>query len=101
MIEQAVLVSEGTLLWLADALKPPPAGQAEAAAGTLVDVERAHIVKVLEQCGWKIEGKDGAAAILGLKPSTLRSRLAKLQISRDRTPTICRDPRPVVAADRG
>jgi PAS domain S-box-containing protein len=82
VIEQAVLVSEGTLLRLADALRAPAAQTDGGAAGTLVDIERSHIIKVLEQCGWKIEGKDGAAAILGLKPSTLRSRLAKLQISR-------------------
>ena len=83
VIEQAVLVSDGPALRLADALRP-----AEPAAGpgfallSLQDLERGHIVKVLEHCSWKVEGAQGAAAILGLKPSTLRSRMQKLEIAR-------------------
>jgi transcriptional regulator with GAF, ATPase, and Fis domain len=46
------------------------------------DVERAHILKILVDCNWKINGEDGAANRLGLNPSTLRSRLKKLQIER-------------------
>jgi len=38
--------------------------------------------KVLEMTGWRIRGKDGAAEILDLKPSTLESRMAKLNLSR-------------------
>ena len=45
--------------------------------------ERSHIVAVLESAGWKISGPDGAAEKLGLAPSTLRSRMKKLGISRD------------------
>jgi hypothetical protein len=44
--------------------------------GTLVDVERRHIVRVLSGVRWRIEGAGGGAQILGLKPSTLRSRMA-------------------------
>lgn len=43
---------------------------------------RARIVAVLESTGWKISGPDGAAEKLGLAPSTLRSRMKKLGISR-------------------
>jgi transcriptional regulator with GAF, ATPase, and Fis domain len=48
----------------------------------LESVERAHVVRVLEQTGWVIEGKKGAASALGLAPSTLRSRMAQLAIRR-------------------
>jgi transcriptional regulator with GAF, ATPase, and Fis domain len=37
---------------------------------------------VLDHCNWKLEGAQGAAEILGLKPSTLRSRMQKLEIAR-------------------
>jgi transcriptional regulator with GAF, ATPase, and Fis domain len=51
-------------------------------ARNLVDMEKNHIIEVLEDTKWKIEGETGAAEILGVKPSTLRSRLQKLQIKR-------------------
>ena len=54
----------------------------EAADERLDAVERAHIVRVLERTGWVVEGKNGAASILGLAPSTLRSRMAQLRIVR-------------------
>jgi formate hydrogenlyase transcriptional activator len=47
---------------------------------TLEDVERAHIRTMLAQTGWRIEGEQGAAALLGLNPSTLRGRIRKLGI---------------------
>jgi transcriptional regulator with GAF, ATPase, and Fis domain len=47
-------------------------------------VERAHIVSVLEECGWRIKGKSNAAERLGLHPSTLLHRLKKLGIERPR-----------------
>jgi transcriptional regulator with GAF, ATPase, and Fis domain len=47
---------------------------------TLEDIERSHILRVLEQTQWAIEGERGAARILGLNPSTLRGRLRKLGI---------------------
>jgi len=45
-------------------------------------VERAHVEAVLERCGGRVEGPGNAAEILGLKPSTLRSRMKKLGIRR-------------------
>jgi chemotaxis protein methyltransferase CheR len=47
---------------------------------TLEQVERDHIVRVLEQTNWKVSGKNGAAEILGLNRSTLRARIRKLGI---------------------
>jgi transcriptional regulator with GAF, ATPase, and Fis domain len=49
---------------------------------TLEEVEREHILKVLEACDWKISGDDGAANILNLHPNTLRSRMEKLDIKK-------------------
>ena len=48
----------------------------------LEDAQRAHIVRVLEDCGWKVRGKDSAAERLGLKRTTLQSRMKKLGIRR-------------------
>lgn len=48
----------------------------------LEDVECEHILHVLEISGWRIRGQGGAAEILGLKPSTLESRMTKLGIRR-------------------
>jgi transcriptional regulator with GAF, ATPase, and Fis domain len=50
----------------------------------LVDVQAAHIRSVLEGCGWRIRGGSGAAELLGLKPTTLETRMAKLGIFREK-----------------
>jgi formate hydrogenlyase transcriptional activator len=64
---------------------PRPSDSAVAAAPlSLEAAERRHILDVLRRADWTIEGTEGAAAILGLNPSTLRSRLKKLGISRPR-----------------
>ena len=49
---------------------------------TIDDVEKRHIEATLEAAGGRIEGPDGAAARLGLAPSTLRARMRKLGIRR-------------------
>jgi transcriptional regulator with GAF, ATPase, and Fis domain len=49
---------------------------------SLEDVERSHIVSVLEESGWVIDGKKGAAAVLDINPNTLRSRMKKLGIKK-------------------
>jgi len=49
---------------------------------TLEELERSHILQILQQTGWRVEGSKGAAMILGLNPSTLRSRMQKLGIRR-------------------
>jgi transcriptional regulator with GAF, ATPase, and Fis domain len=48
----------------------------------LDDVERDHIRTVLERTGWRVRGTGGAAELLGLKPSTLEDRMAKLELRR-------------------
>ncbi len=52
---------------------------------TLEEMERTQIFKTLSETPWPIDVKDGAAAILGLHPSTLRARMYKLGIVRPRT----------------
>jgi transcriptional regulator with GAF, ATPase, and Fis domain len=49
----------------------------------LFAAERAHIIGVLEQTKWKISGVDGAAEMLGIPSSTLRSKMKRLNINRD------------------
>ncbi|HEY7163935.1 MAG TPA: sigma 54-interacting transcriptional regulator [Candidatus Binatia bacterium] len=53
-----------------------------AALQSLEDIERNHITRALEETGWVVHGKNGAAEILGINPSTLRSRMEKLGIRR-------------------
>ena len=80
-VERAVIVSEGPRL----AIQPPRTRSVGARrALRLEDVEREHIRTVLERTGWRIRGDLGAAALLGLKPSTLESRMAKLGLRRPR-----------------
>jgi len=60
-----------------------PATKAETPDGSaLEDVERRHIESVLTRTNWMIEGERGAAKMLNLNPSTLRSRMQKLNIKR-------------------
>jgi len=82
VIERAVITSPGPVLRLADRLEHGTADSGEGALRALSEMERDHILKVLEKTGWKIEGGNGAASILGLNPSTLRSRIKKLEIKR-------------------
>ncbi len=66
--------------------RPPSSGDETASSSleSLEQKERGHILTVLEQTGWIIEGARGAATILAIHPNTLRSRMKKLGISRPR-----------------
>jgi transcriptional regulator with GAF, ATPase, and Fis domain len=50
----------------------------------LIDVEKEHIRSVLGAVGWRIRGPEGAAGRLGMKPTTLETRMAKLGLTRPR-----------------
>jgi PAS domain S-box-containing protein len=84
IIERAVILCPGPILQLADKLEisSPPLSSV---VRTLEETERNQISKTLSETRWRIEGKDGAAAILGLNPSTLRARMHKLGIVRPET----------------
>ncbi len=49
---------------------------------TLIEMEKQFLREALEECGWRIQGRDGAAAKLDVSPSTLRSRMKRLGIAR-------------------
>ncbi len=59
-----------------------PAFIASPSIATLADAERQHIINILNSVNWVIAGKQGAAEILDLPPSTLRSKIKKLNIER-------------------
>ncbi len=82
VIERAVILSEGDELPAIDWLAPSGGKAAAAKEMTLEEVERLHILDVLEQTNWRVSGDKGAAAILGLKPTTLEARMKKLGIQR-------------------
>ena len=82
VIERAMIVSKGDVLH-AEVPHPTKASAGEPlAAITLEEVHRRHILAVLESTGWRISGSRGAAAVLGIKPTTLEYRIGKLGISR-------------------
>jgi DNA-binding NtrC family response regulator len=75
VIEHGAIVTSGETLTVpmldeAAPLAPPPL--------TLADGERALILRALERTAWRIKGPRGAASALGLKPSTLYTRMKKL-----------------------
>lgn len=81
IVERAVILSPGPVLQLVDKLKIS-SPILSSAVRTLEETERNQIMKILEETGWRIEGHDGAAAILGLHASTLRARMHKIGILR-------------------
>ena len=103
VIERAVITSRGAALRISDARPPgepvmPGSVRVTAAEGTsgdtvpgtektLTDFERDHILATLEKTYWRLEGENGAAAILGMNPSTLRSRMRKHGLRRPPTRT--------------
>ncbi len=81
IIERAVILCPGPVLQLADKLEISSL-PLSSTMRTLEETERNQILKILSETRWRIEGKNGAAAILGLNPSTLRARMHKLGIVR-------------------
>jgi formate hydrogenlyase transcriptional activator len=82
VIERAVITSPGPVLMLADWPESEGLEPREDSPKDLKAMEREHILKILEETHWKIDGEGGAASLLGLHPSTLRFRLKKLGINR-------------------
>jgi formate hydrogenlyase transcriptional activator len=81
VLERAVILCPGPALQLADKLEFSFLSQSSGVRN-LKEAEQNQILKILSETRWRIEGKDGAAAILGLHPSTLRARMHKLKIVR-------------------
>ncbi len=83
VIERAVITSRGQTLSLPEDFSIPHKTVAQASDQpplTLEEMERSHIRQVLLQTGGRVSGETGAAQLLGINPSTLRSRMAKLGI---------------------
>ena len=84
VVERAVILSEGSELELYDLLPQSGSDQPrKQKVATLEECERAHILTVLERTGWRVSGKNGTAALLGIKPTTLEARMKKLGIRRN------------------
>jgi DNA-binding NtrC family response regulator len=83
VIERAVITTTGPVLHIADRLESLyDPEETDTSLKDLAAMEREHILRVLIETGWKIEGAKGAALILKLHPSTLRFRIKKLGIKR-------------------
>ena len=84
VLERAIISSEGDTIKLDDdQLKSSLSHQVKnERLTTFSDSQKTHIIKVLEDCDWKINGTKGAAQKLGMPPSTLRSKMKKLNIVR-------------------
>jgi PAS domain S-box-containing protein len=83
VIERAVINSHGPVLRVREQLQTANGdGGQTTVANTLEEVERDYIIRVLEDRGWRIEGPQGAAHVLGMNPSTLRTRMGKLGINK-------------------
>ncbi len=87
MIERAIVLTHGPILHIDESSMLQIDTRLETNFSTsdskrLEDIERLHILSVLEETKWVIEGKRGAAAVLGLNDSTLRSRMQKLGIKK-------------------
>jgi formate hydrogenlyase transcriptional activator len=79
VIEHAMILNKGKTLHVH---APKRAYSETDATGTLEDMERRHIVAVLEEAGWRVAGQGGAAEVLGLKRTTLQAKMKKLGIKR-------------------
>ena len=90
MLERAMILSPGPTLTVtpprASGAEPTLPAETPAREGRdLRNLERGHILRVLEETGWRIRGRNAAADVLGLKPTTLEARMAKLGIHRPGT----------------
>ncbi|MBU4036373.1 MAG: Fis family transcriptional regulator, partial [Proteobacteria bacterium] len=83
IMERSVILCQGTVFRLSEKLETLSIPLASTVK-TLEETERNQILKTLSENKWRIEGKGGAAEILGIHPSTLRARMHKLGIERPR-----------------
>ena len=82
VIERATILANGPMLQIDDVMLQGNSTSQLPIADSLEEVERAHILHILQDVNWVIEGKQGAATRLGLHPNTLRSRMQKLGIKK-------------------
>ena len=99
VIERAVITAEGGCLnfgralpeTASDSVRHPELESSNAdsppirTAAQMIDLERENLRRALSATGWQISGKNGAARLLGLPPSTLNSRIKALNLNRHPT----------------
>ncbi|HMB27030.1 MAG TPA: sigma 54-interacting transcriptional regulator, partial [Blastocatellia bacterium] len=83
-IERAVVLTPGPELEVSLSELKSSAPAVPVKISTLEDAERGHIIRALDEADWVIGGPNGAAARLGMKRTTLQSKMQKLGISRSR-----------------
>jgi formate hydrogenlyase transcriptional activator len=82
VVERAVVLASGPIVDLDESMLHSHSVMPDPAVDTLENMERNHILRALAETHWVIHGQKGAAEILGINPSTLRSRMNKLGITR-------------------
>ncbi len=86
VLQQAIILSRDGILdlsnFVGEPIDPDPPARSRDKLRPLIDVERDHVRLVLQSTAWRIDGTGGSAHLLGLRPSTLRSRMRKLGIER-------------------
>jgi transcriptional regulator with GAF, ATPase, and Fis domain len=98
VIERAVILSRGRVLRLdlamSDILNAPSAAEPETHEATLSlltesevrEFERKNTLLALEMAQWRVSGPNGAAKLLGIKPTTLTDRIKKFELSKPVVP---------------
>ncbi|MET0621973.1 MAG: sigma 54-interacting transcriptional regulator [Pyrinomonadaceae bacterium] len=85
VIERAVINNSGPVLQISNLAESLRVETPAPPSKTLEELERDYIITVLDGTGWRVEGQHGAAKILGLHPSTLRTRMVKLRVQKSHT----------------
>jgi transcriptional regulator of acetoin/glycerol metabolism len=79
VIERAVILSDGGKLYVS----PPDASHTPAPTSVkMQEVQRKHILKVIQQTGWRVRGSNGAAEIQGMEHTTLENRMKRLGVDK-------------------
>ncbi len=81
VIERTMIMTKGSSLSFTDTVLQSPLKK-ESPFKSLAEMERNYITEVLQKSNWKVSGKNSASEILGLKRSTLRAKMTKLNISK-------------------
>src|SRR5262244_3325994 len=82
IVERAAVLATGPIVQIDEAMMRSGETVQESVVDTLENAERNHILRALNETRWVVHGKKGAADLLGINPSTLRSRMEKLAIKR-------------------
>lgn len=82
LVERGIIMSKGEKLSIGSWFNPKKNIKKAKKLQTLEEVQRSHIIEVLEHTNWKVSGKGGAADILDMRPTTLFSKIDRLEIKR-------------------